>query len=159
VPLLVCGPKARPSPDGYQRLVVAVNGAQPRQELVCAAASLARRLGVEVVFTQVVTSASAPGWCKGWPADQARDVHESAYLHRVAEAANCKDSSFDTLHADRVVDGILSFVGDARTTITMVGAPALRHHHLRPAGPVTRAVIKSSTGPVVIVPVHPSISR
>jgi hypothetical protein len=152
VPVLVCGPRATVCRDGYRRLVVGVDGARPRSGLAAAAALTARRLGLEVVFTQVV--APADGLGAGRPfAFGGGDVHETAFLHRVVESAGCAGCSYDTLHAPRPAEGLLRFVGQDSATITMVGVPAeLGHHHLRPAGTVARAVVRRSLGPVLLVP-------
>jgi nucleotide-binding universal stress UspA family protein len=151
VPVLVCGPRATVCRDGYRRLVVGVDGARPRSGLAAVAALTARRLGLEVVFTQVVAPADGPS--PGQPFAFGGDIHETAFLHRVAESAGFSGCSYDTLHAPRPAEGLLRFVGQDSATITMVGAPAdVGHHHLRPAGTVARAVVRRSLGPVLLVP-------
>jgi nucleotide-binding universal stress UspA family protein len=151
VPLLVWGPRAEVSADRYRRLVVGIDGARPHPGLVAAAGSVARRLGLEVTFTQVISPSDPhPG---GHASLHAGDVHETAFLHRVMETACCPGSSYDMLHAPRAGEGLLRFVGHDPATITMVGAPTGgSHHHLRPAGAVARAVVRRSSGPVLLVP-------
>jgi nucleotide-binding universal stress UspA family protein len=152
VPILVFGPHAVVSRPGYRRLVVGLDGAHPRAEIVAAAVEITGRMNIELFFTQVVPP-SPPGvhaYGSNWV--PRGDVQESAYLHRVAEMAHCPHTSFDTLHAAHPAEGIVRYIGRDEATITMVGAPTAARHGWRRAGPVVRSVLRRSVGPVLLVP-------
>ena len=143
IPVLVVGPRARPSADAYRRLVVALDGSATATAIATAAAETGRRMGLHVVFTEVVPITHSGG-----------DVHESAYLHRIAGTVPCPGSTFDILHDRRPADGIVGFVDRDERSIIALGMPVAGHHGLQACGHVARTVVRHAVCPVLIVPVR-----
>lgn len=140
IPVLVVGPRAHRPRSEFRRLVVGLDSTH-HGDIAMAAVAFGRRLELDVVLTEVVPLTPAGG-----------DVHESAFLHRVAVTEGCAGSTFDTLHGERPADGIIRFVGHDEQVIIAVGAPIGARGGPVPGGHVARAVIRRAPCPVLLVP-------
>lgn len=143
VPVLVAGPRARRAGAGYRRLVVGLDASATGHAVAVGAIELAKLLALDVLLTEVVPVVAIAGG----------DVHESAWLHRLAATVECA-GMFDILHNRRPAEGIVRFVGCDERSIIAVGMPVGAGRGLH--GHVARAVLRHAPCPVLLVPVRPA---